>query len=210
MRFPIRFLLLSITSISLLQCKSEYAQLRTAAADDACWSRLAPTHISTSWYNTSVDVVGKHISGLLLIKNMEDSSKRVVFTNEAGVTFFDFGFENGNFIVHKIISQLDRKPIVKTLRKDFELILGIPFQKGRYQRFIAGEAVYFGVAQKNETAYFITNKDCAYLQQLEWGTARKRIISVRIPDSGYPSPERIELEHHTFKMQINLTRIPKE
>lgn len=206
-----RCLLFSLLCVLAIGCASEYRHLQVAAPDPECATKIVPKYIRTSWYDASVDVAGKHISGLLLIKNMPDSSKRVVFTNEAGVTYFDFGFSNeGTFKVHTVIHQLKKNAVIQTLRKDFELIMGLPFQNGKYERSLAGEEVYFGVKQKNETAYFITNKDCASLQRLEWGAVRKRKVSVQIPGSGYPSPEKIELEHLTFNMQIKLTRINKE
>ncbi len=205
-----RYLPFSILLVLLHGCISEYSHLQASEPDPMCAARISPLHIETSWYSASVDVLNKHISGLLLLKNMPDSSRRIVFTNEAGVTFFDFGFSDGIFKVHSVISQLDKKPVIQTLRRDFELILGVPFQKGIYQRFTAGDEVYFGVAQKKETAYFITGKDCASLQRLEWGGARKIQVTVRMPGSGYPSPDTIAVEHYTFNMQIKLTRIPKE
>lgn len=206
-----RCLLFSLVTIILISCSAEYSNLRRVRSDELCSSKIAPAFIKTSWYNAGVDVVGKHLSGLLLIKNMPDSSRRVVFTNEVGVTFFDFEFsKQGNFKVHNVITQLNKKAVIRILRKDFELILGLPFKQGPYEQFIADDEVYFGVKQKNETAYFITNKDCASLQRLEWGSARKRKVSVKIPGSSYPSPEKIELEHLTFSMQIKLTRIQKE
>jgi len=206
-----RCLLFSLTCVVLLGCVSDYRHLLAVQSDGSCASKIAPLYMETSWYKTSVDVLGKHMSGLLLIKNMPDSSKRVVFTSEAGLTFFDFEFsKEGNFKVKSVISQFDKRSVIQTLQKDFELVMGLPFQKGDYDRFIAGEEVYFGVKQKNETAYFITNKDCASLQRLEWGTARKRKVSVQTPGSSYPSPEKIDLIHFTFNMQIKLTRIQKE
>lgn len=201
----------SLALVMLMSCASEYKHLQFVGPDTACSNKIAPLYISTSWYNASVDVVGKHLSGLLLIKNMPDSSKRVVFTNEVGVTFFDFGFSReGDFKVYSVVSQLKKKAVIETLQKDFELILGLPFRKGLYNRSIAGDEIYFGVKEKSETAYFITSKDCASLQRLEWGTARKRMVSVTTPGLGYPSPETIELVHHNFNMQIKLTRIQRE
>ena len=206
-----RCLLFSLVPLILISCSADYRNLRKVRSDELCSSKIAPAAIKTSWYNAGVDVVGKHLSGLLLIKNMPDSSTRIVFTNEVGVTFFDFEFsKRGNFQVHNVITQLNKKAVIRILRKDFELILGLPFKQGPYEQFITDDEVYFGVKQKNETAYFITTKDCASLQRLEWGTARKRKVSVKIPGSSYPSPEKIELEHLTFNMQIKLTRIQKE
>jgi len=176
-----------------------------------CISKLAPIQFNTAWYHASVDVVGKHISGLLLIKNMPDGSYRVVFTNEAGVTFFDFGLTPaGSFKVYNIIKQLDKKPVIQTLRKDFALILGLPFRNASYQTYAMNDEVFFGVKQKKEMAYFITSKDCASLRRLELGSARKRKVTVHLNGQQYPTPDKIELVHDTFSMQINLTRFEKE
>jgi hypothetical protein len=206
-----RCLLYSVLSVLLLGCISEYKNMQSVQPDNICSDKIAPLQFNTSWYNASVDVMGKHLSGLLLIKNMPDSSQRVVFTNEAGITFFDFGFSKlGDFKIYNVIEQLEKKAVIEILRKDFELVLGLPFRSGVYSRFIQGDEIYFGVPQKNETAYFITNKDCASLHRLEWGSARKRKVSVILPGSNYPSPEKIELSHLTFNMRIKLSRIQKE
>jgi hypothetical protein len=203
--------LLFSSSILLLSCASDYRNLMAIPVDTVCAGKIAPRSVPTSWYKARVDVAGHPVSGLLLIKNMPDSSVRVVFTNEAGVTFFDFGFSRSRaFTVHSIMKKLNRKPVVETLRKDFELILALPFEKGTYQSWSEGDEVFFGVKQKNETAYFIISKDCSSLHRLEWGDARKRKVTVQLVGSGYPSPEKFELIHHTFDMRISLTRFQKE
>jgi hypothetical protein len=185
--------------------------MQTVEGNPACISKLAPDQFQTSWYHASVDVVGNHISGLLLVKNMPDSSQRVVFTNEVGMTFFDFGFSgNAEFRVFSIIKQLDSRPIINTLRKDFELILGLHFRNASYEVKTRDDEVFYGVRQKNETAYFITTKDCASLRRLELGSARKRKVTVHVTGNGYPRPDMIELMHNTFNMQIKLTRFEKE
>src|SRR5258706_12358912 len=91
-RFLIRYLLLSPGAL-LLSCTSAYRSLKPASVDVACANKIIPSSISTSWYQASIDVTNKHLSGLVLIKNMPDSSQRVVFTSEAGLTFFDSVFK---------------------------------------------------------------------------------------------------------------------
>ena len=143
---------------------------------------------------------------------MPDSSYRVVFTNEAGVTFFDFGFEREGttFKVFSVISNLNKKPVIETLRKDFELILGLPFRRSTYESYSMNDELFFGVRQKKEIAYFITSKDCASLRRMELGTHRKRKVTVHLNGQHYPAPDKIELVHNTFNMQINLTRFEKD
>src|SRR5690606_4645887 len=112
-----------------------------------CVQRLKPDGITASWFDASVDVVGKHFSGLLLIREMEDRSTRLVFTNEVGVTFFDFEFlEDGRFDVKRIVDPLNKKLVIQTLRDDFSLLLGYPF-RGELQAWTNGEERYFGVAR---------------------------------------------------------------
>jgi len=201
----------SIIAMFLMGCASDYAHLQKMQGIGDCPDKILPLVIETSWYDASIDVVGKHLSGLLLIKNMPDSSKRVVFTSEAGLTFFDFSFsKKGDFHVVSVIKQFDRKAVIRTLQKDFALILGIPFLGAPVERYSAGDEVYFGFKEKNGTAYFITNKDCASLQRLEWGDKGKRLVTARTPGAAYPTPWTIEIDHHTFSMKIKLTRIQKE
>lgn len=204
-----RYLLFSIP-LWLGACTSAYRGLTPVAADPACAARWTPRGLGTAWYTTSVDVVGKHISGLLLIKQMPDSSTRVVFTNEAGVTFFDFAFSaDGSFSARQIIKQLNKKPVIETLRKDFALVLGLPFRNGAWQAWRQGDEVYYGVAQKKETAYFITAPDCASLRRLETGSRRKRKVTVERTGSEARLPDSITVRHHTFAMTISLRKLER-
>jgi len=208
-RFLIRYLLLS-SSLLLLSCTSAYRSLRPISVDGACARKMTPSAMNTSWYQADIDVVNKHLSGLVLIKNMPDSSQRVVFTSEAGVTFFDFGFKRpGKFKVYAVIKKLSGKAALKTLQKDFELLLGEPFARGDLQSWKTQDETFFGVTQKKEVAYFITDKDCSSLQRLEWGTKQKRKVSIKIRGAGYPSPDTLDIIHYTFPLEIRLTRLQK-
>src|SRR4051812_29173091 len=118
-----RCLLLSSSIFILLGCSSAYRHLRPTAGDPGILFKFKPL-FSVAMYKTSVDAVGNHLSGVLLIKRMPDSSMRLVFSNEIGFKFFDFEFsKTGAFKVFSIIKEIDRKPVIKTLRKDFVLVM---------------------------------------------------------------------------------------
>jgi hypothetical protein len=192
-------------------CASDYKTLRSVVPDLPCINKLKPRGLDTSWYNTSIDVVGKHISGLLLIKNMPDSSTRIVFTNEAGVKFLDFEFTASNeFKVHHIIKQLNKKPVIRLLRNDFALMLGHPFETNTWRAWQTQEHLLYGVSQKNEKHYFITDKDCASLQRIESGSGRKRMVSLVLSGDDHQRPDSIQLQHHTFAMQIKLRKLARD
>jgi len=204
-------LISSILLILLMGCASDYKMLKPTQPAVDCVDKIIPLEFQTGWYDAGVEVMGKHLSGLVLIKNMPDSSIRVVFTNEAGVKFFDFEFKADNtFRVHQVIEQLNRKSVIATLQKDFELILGIPFRTHGIGSFMNDDELFFGAVEKDQTAYFITTKDCASLRRLEWRAGGKRMVTARIVEGSYPSPEQLAITHHTFAMQLTLKRIPKE
>jgi hypothetical protein len=89
-------------------------------------------------------------------------------------------------------------------------MLGIPFAQGGLQSWKTEDEIFFGVAKNKETGYFITSKDCSSLRRLEWGTKRKRKVSIQIIGAGYPLPDALNITHYTFPLQIRLTRFQKE
>jgi hypothetical protein len=188
-------------------CSSYYKNLRSVEVNSSCSDKIKPRGIESTWYHAGVDVIGKHMSGLLLIKQMPDHSNRIVFTNEAGLTFFDFAYApDGSFEVKSILVQLDKAPVVETLQKDFELLLGLPF-KNKLKEWHNGKERYFGVLRDSEIIYFTTTQDCSALGRLEIGSKRKRKVSITRQGTDSLSPEIITISHFTFDMTINLKRI---
>jgi hypothetical protein len=207
-KFRIRLLLSSL--LLCCACGSEYRSLKPVEADPRCIAKLKPAGLQTSWYNAGIDVVGKHISGLLLLKNMPDKSMRIVFTNEAGITFLDFEFSGDHrFTVHHILKQLDKKVVINLLRKDFELLLGIPFQTNDFRAWSSDREVFYGAPEKKETDYFITDMDCASLHRLETGSKRKKKVTLMLYGTDLSRPDSVNLQHHTFAMRIRLKKIDR-
>ena len=203
-----RFLLCSIF-LTVTACTSSYRGMTPATGKDLCAQRMKPDGIASGWFTAGVDVMGRRISGLLVIKKIEDGETRVVMTSEAGVTFFDFGFKpGGEFKVHRIIPQLDRKVVINLLRDDFGLLLGIPFREKPIEARTLNDELYFAAPQKKETAYFITDPDCSTLLRLERASSRKRLVSITF-EGDAKAPEAAVIRHHTFEMVITLRKIEK-
>ena len=104
-----RFLLFinTIFIFAASSCSPVYKGKLQAGREDSCVALFKPD-FSRALYNTQVNVVGKHLSGLLIIKTMPDSSIRMVFSNEAGFKFFDFGFAKNDFTVYYIFDQMNK------------------------------------------------------------------------------------------------------
>ncbi len=174
---------------------------------DQCLQKFKPV-IERALYNTSVDVTGKHISGLLLIKTMPDSSIRIVFSNEMGFSFFDFGFFTGNgFKVYHIIPQMNKKAVIKTLRKDFELVLfrNMP-EKGRFT-LKDNSLVYYGFPQSKGVNYYITDTNCTKLVKMQRASKRKPVVEAVLFLNRESVPDSVFINHLNFQFSITLKKI---
>jgi len=74
-------------------------------------------------FTGSLDIKKHHLTGFLLIKKMEDESYRIVFTNQIGMTFFDFEVKQNGFKVVYCFESLNRKALIRIFEKDFRALL---------------------------------------------------------------------------------------
>jgi len=160
-------------------------------------------------YKTSADVRKTHISGLLLIKRMPDSSIRIVFTNEMGFPFFDFGFGvDSGFIVYQITPDMNKKYLITTLRKDFELILFKNMESTSSYTLQDSQLVYHAYPRQNGINYYITDIPCRHLLYMQRASKKKPVVEASFPGNIYGNePDSIIIRHLNFNFTISLKKI---
>lgn len=202
-----RYLLLSSFLVLLLSCSSVYKKLQTTTGDVTCIQKFKPVYTS-QWYTTTVDVLNSHLSGLLLFKKMPDGSTRLLFSNEMGVKFFDFEFDTaGNFKVHHIMQKMNKKAVIKTLRKDFELVLLIHTEPQGSSVLNDTLYTYYAFPQEKGSNYYVTSKDCSTLIRMERGSKRKPVVDAVMKNYKDGMPDTIGISHKNFKFDISLKRL---
>ena len=207
--FPMRNFLLINFLATILSCGQPlYQNLQTTTANTDCLSALKPIFTSILYY-THINVMGKHLSGLLLFKKMQDSTTRVVFTNEAGVKFFDFEYSDSCFKVIYCIKQLDKKAVISQLKKDigYTIMNGVVLSSAKY--FHSEKENYFGFFSGKEQTYFITDKDCSKLLRMENASKRKKKIIVNLTGYKNGMPDSIYIAHQLFEFNIDLKQIER-
>ena len=205
--FPIRFLIfLSLCSLNF-SC-NQYRHLKKVPPQINCLEKFKPS-FRREEYKISVDVVGKHISGLLLIKYMPDSSTRIVFTNEAGLSFFDFGFsQDDEFVVYHIVPQMNKTALIKTLRKDFELIMFRHMDIHKTYDLTDSTLVYHAYPQTKGVNYYITDEQCSRLISMQRASDKKPVMEALFFDNKPgTSPDSISIRHLNFNFSIYLKKI---
>jgi hypothetical protein len=206
--FQIRCLIFLSTASFGSSC-SQYNHMRSVTSDTDCVQKFKP-EFKRELYKTSVDVIGKHISGVLLIKRMPDSSIRVVFSNEMGFSFFDFGFlpKNG-FTVYQILPQMNKKALIKTLRKDFELVMFRNMDNAEHFALADSNLIYHGYRQTKGVNYYITDTLCRQLIKMQRASKKKPVVeAVMVPDNTGAVPDSISIRHLNFNFTISLKKIP--
>lgn len=74
-------------------------------------------------YNADIKVFDNSLSGILVVKKTEKNKKRLALLSEFGNTLLDFEFVNDEVNVIYIMEDLNKKIIVKKLKKYFQLLI---------------------------------------------------------------------------------------
>ena len=202
-----RYLLLSSCLFFLTACSSVYRGMQKTQAAPLCLVKFKP-NFTKALYNTKVDVVGKHLSGLLLIKLMPDSSTRLVFSNEMGFKYFDFEFSaDGDFKVYYILPQMDKAAVLTTLRKDFELLLMQHLDIKKAFILEKDGLFYYGFPQTKGNNYYITDSACQQLIRLERASKRKPVVTAIMQNYSEGMPDSIGISHENFNFTIGLKKL---
>jgi hypothetical protein len=205
--FPTRSLTF-LSAVSLIFSCNQYRHMQKIQSDRTCVEKFKPDFHHAE-YKTSVEVIGKHLSGILLIKYMPDSSTRIVFTNETGFSFFDFAFYGDTgFSVYHIVSQMNKPALIKTLRKDFELIMFRNMDRSKSYNLADSGYIYHAYPQIKGVNYYITDDQCRQLVKMQRSSNKKPIMEASIYKSspGNP-PDSIYIRHLNFNFSISLKKI---
>ncbi|MEO8768652.1 MAG: hypothetical protein ABI402_01150 [Ferruginibacter sp.] len=205
-----RSLLLSSLLVVLFGCSSAYKNLQKTTGDINAINKFKPA-ISVVLYKAEINVIGNYLSGLLLIKKMPDSSTRMLFSNEMGFKFFDFEFaKDGSFKVYYILKKMDRKAVVKTLRKDFELVLMQNMDTSNaFIRKDENQSRYYIFPQSKGYNYYITDSTGNELIRMERASKRKPVVTVITKNYINGLPDTIGITHQKFDFTIGLKKIER-
>ena len=212
-----RFLRLSsiITVIFVASCGKPYKNLQLTTNNTSA-SQYKPV-FERALYRCAVNgrflFKSYHISGLLIFKKLENGTVRAIYQNEMGLTFFDFEWsKNDSFQLNRIIAQLNKPALIKTLRKDMELLLmkNLNWQKEIMFVNRGKEQLYRLNTGDNATVYYITRNE--ELIRIENAGKKSKIITMNISgkDTKISMPGKILIDHHKANFTIQLDKIEQD
>ena len=102
-----RYLLLSSCLLLLFSCAGVHKNLQTETGDVHLIQKFKPS-FTVALYKTEVNVTGKYLSGLLMMKQMPDSSLRMDCASGFGAAAFitgTFGFVAAAEVVRILVEE---------------------------------------------------------------------------------------------------------
>lgn len=119
---------LFVSSLLLFASCSRYPQLQPDSKTAQLTRETIRPKIEKSLYRCNV--AGRvflkkfQISGIVYLVQSDEQETHVLFQNEMGLSYFHFIWDQqNNFRVVSIIAQMNKPALIKTLKKDFEMIL---------------------------------------------------------------------------------------
>jgi hypothetical protein len=204
-----RYLLLSSCIFLLAGCSSVYKNLQPATGDINYLQKFKPD-FKNALYKAEIDVVGHHLSGLLLIKTLPDTTIRMVFSTETGFKFFDFAFSpDGDFKVFYVVKQMNKNAVIKTLKKDFELIL-LPQKNYKSAYLLKDDYNLYYIFPKPKGSFcYITDFKGTEMKIMEISSPHKPIVQAIMKDDFNGIPDTIGISHKNFNFTIGLKKIDR-
>lgn len=198
-KLMIRFLVLS----SLLFATN----LTSVKAAGDC-AALAQT-ISTATYTADINFYKKHISGLIIFKATDDTTKHVVFITETGFKFFDFQFTPNTFQIKYCLKSLNKKVVINTFKADFGYLLFAQAGKAEVLTENSSEKVFWYKGKSRNSTFYTTKNNCGELVKIERGGKKHKNLTIELDGLKQGNFYTVKIVHHNIKLDITLKQINK-
>jgi hypothetical protein len=212
-----RYFLLVSLSLLLFSCNRQtYGVKKEVTLSQSYTANDLRPRFTKELYRCVVD--GKfalkkfHLSGLLYLKNFDDGNTRVIFQSEMGSTFFDFGWnKKDSFQVFSIMDDMNKAALIKTLKKDFEMLLVKNVSDnpvGIYQFGKNPKEYYTRFNLEKGFVYYVTDQE-RKLISVENADDKKKVIVMDIRPAAdlQTLPEKITIRHLLGGFTIDLKKI---
>jgi hypothetical protein len=206
----IQFLLINcFLAIVLVSCGSVTKNYTPKKLDKTSYEVPYFSDSKTDYvYKTNITVYGNEISGIFIAKKINDITHRIVFTTEFGNKLLDFEISDNSFKVNSIVSELDRKILINTLKEDFRLLLKKEYLI--HEQFENDSAdIYKSKDGKRDNYLFISKKDHR-LEKVVHASKTKEKFTLTFTSENNIFAEKIQINHQNIKLKIELNYFKSE
>jgi hypothetical protein len=156
-------------------------------------------------YKCQMDIYKNHVSGILIIKKINETTHRVVLTSDFGNKLIDFEISENDFKLNYVLPDLDKKIVINFLKNDFQHLLR--------QKYPVNESfennnskIYLSKIDK-KTYYLFFNRENNLLKQIVYTKNNKEKIDFTFDAKKHIFADSLNLQHKDFKINIKLFQI---
>ena len=202
-----RFLILSLVySLTLISCKT--FELKNASTQETTLQKAENLYFSSKEdyvYKTQMEIYGNQMSGILIIKKINETTHRVALTSDFGNKLVDFEISDNDFKINYIIPDLDKKMVKNFLKKDFKILLqqNYPISAS----FADATNNIYKSEQGKITSYLYYNQENQLLNKIIYTKNNKEKIHFNFEAKKAIFADDVEIDHKDLKINIKLNQI---
>ncbi len=151
-------------------------------------------------YKARINAFKNEFGGILVLKKIDPTSHRIVFTTELGNTIFDFSFLGTEFKVNRILKELDRKILISILKKDFQALI---HERTEANAAFENNANTLFVTKIKGKSHYYKYQDKQLKKIVRVGSQKEKVIFTfsEISDN---IVQNIEIQHKNIDLTISL------
>lgn len=156
-------------------------------------------------YKCQMDIYNNHVSGILVLKKINQTTHRVALTSDFGNKLIDFEISDQHFKLNYVLPDLDKQPVIHFLKNDFQHLLRQKYPVS--ESFENSNAkIYLSKADK-KAYYLFFSKENNLLKQIVYTKNNKEKIDFTFDAKKHIFADSLNLQHKDFKINIKLFQI---
>lgn len=205
-RFLLQSFLYSLIFLLFASCKTyQLADVKSVSNSEKTVENLYFSSNEDYVYKCQMDIYKNHVSGILIIKKLNDATHRVVLTSDFGNKLIDFEISGDNFKLNYVLADLDKKIIINFLKNDFQQLLK---QKYPVSESFENEKSKIYLSKLDKKQYYLFfNKENGLLNQIIYTKNDKEKIDFTFEAKKHIFADSLNLQHKDFKINIKLFQI---
>ncbi|PLX10412.1 MAG: hypothetical protein C0597_16770 [Marinilabiliales bacterium] len=204
-----KFLLIFVLLIG--SCSAPYKKLPRTELDVSESKNIPyalPYSSKALIFKADINFYKNNVSGLLIIKKIDENIYRIALTTQFGLKIFDFELNHGDLKVEYCAEYLSKKVILNTLQNDFNLLLMQNKIESIYNYKLEDQNKSVWQLNSGNLNYsYIQDTDSQKIVNMSFRKQNSEKISVRLHAYKGDIPGEINLEHHNIKLNMNLKLI---
>lgn len=205
-RFLLQSFLYSLILLLFVSCKTyQLTDVKSIPNSEKTVENLYFSSNEDYVYKCQMDIYKNHVSGILIIKKINENFHRVVLTSDFGNKLIDFEVSENDFKLNYVLPDLDKKIVINFLKNDFQELLR---QKYRVNKSFENEnsKIYLSKIEK-KNYYLFFNKENNLLNQIIYTKNNKEKIDFSFDAKKHIFADSLNLQHKDFKINIKLFQI---